>query len=83
MEKLENKIKDLEDNKDFAKSLIEKVFDKVMGQCLDIMRIGIQTEYSLKQAERNTRQNFNMAKSYLISTLKEKGYIKGGNNGTS
>lgn len=70
---------------DFAEVLITKVVEKLMGQTLDIMRIGFPVanpDRQFNQAERNTRQNFNTAREYMIKTLKENGYMRGVSNGT-
>jgi hypothetical protein len=67
-------------NEEFAEVLITKVLEKLMGQTLDIMRIGITLDRAFNQAERNTRQNFNTARNYLIHTLKEHGYLQNQNH---
>jgi len=61
---------------DFLEELLNKLLDKLMGECLDIMRMSIASDRAFKQMERTTRNNFNTSKRYIITVLKEKGYIK-------
>lgn len=73
---------EMKTTEDFSEMFIGKIFEKLMGQCLDLMRIGMPLDRAFNQAERNTRQNFNTAKQYMLQTLKEKGYLKGELHGT-
>lgn len=45
------------ENKDTMKVLLEEISLKIMGQALDLARIGIQNEKALKQYERSLRSH--------------------------
>ena len=55
-----------------GEELVQKVLEKLMGQCLDMIRISEVSDRSCKQMERNIRQHFNNGRTYLIDMLKEK-----------
>jgi len=65
-----------DDGKEFLEVFITKSMHQAMGKSLDLFRISEISDRSMEQIKRSLKDYYNELISFMIETLKEKGYIK-------
>ena len=65
-----------EEGRDFLETFITKALHNAMGKSLDLFRITEISDRAMEQVKRTLKDYYNEMNTFMINTLKEKGYIK-------